>query len=376
MQPRPPSRSTCLFGTVHRYPTLAASLAGFSGKWLRICLHCLMAFPLLISGCATTLHKDFLPNFIGDGRHKDSSFNNIVVSMLFHDDAKVLLVGRESGQIEIWNATEPYARRVINAHEHRASKLAFALDGQYFFSNSVFEKISKLWSVRTGELLFALPETRGPLCATNSRDLFLASQGSTFRVFDLEKKELLPGEFSSSGSIMSCAFDIASGNFAIGTASGTVEIWRFGVANGKPIPQRMRTAEAYAMGDWVLSLQFSANGSSLYSVTRTGKIDEWAVDSFEKVRAVPTPLRHVHSAAFSPDGQLLAIGGTVDRMGVGRGNIELITLRDGTSTTYHSNTNLPIVVFVQPGPSLVSAQSTLMELHEVKGQIASHAAGQ
>lgn len=304
-----------------------------------------------------------MTNLIRDSRSNDGSFKNLIVSMSYDDKGKYLVVGHESGNIDIWDAKEPRSKREIKAHDYRANWITFTSDGNSFFSNSYFEKSTKLWSAKTGELLHSIPDTRGPVSTTSDESLYLVGQSSQIRIFDMGKKVLLPEQYESSGVILVMVMDVASQQIAVGTASGTIEIWKFLRNNGKPSLQRKLSVKPYSTGDWVIGLQFSPDGAALFSVARSGLVDEWTIRSLEKIRGISTKLKHVHSVAFFRGKDLLALGGTEDKVGVGGGYVEVVDLPAGTSTTYRANTNLPIVAFLPPLATLISAQSKSIEAY-------------
>jgi len=323
----------------------------------------LLALFLSVSGCSSGIHKDFLANLINYSTSDDRSLKKRVVSLAYDDKGKYLVVGHEAGNIDIWDAKEARSKREIKAHDYRVSWISFTSDGNSFFSNSNFDKSTKLWSANTGELLHSIPNTRGPVCITSDENVYLVGQGSRIRVLDLEGKVLLPEKYESSGVILIMEMDVTSQQIAVGTASGTVEIWKVLRDNGKLILQKAQSAKPYATGDWVVGLQFSSNGASLYSVARSGVVYEWTARSLEKRRAVSTTLKYVRSVAFFRDEDLLALGGTEDKAGVGAGSVELVSLTAGTSTTHRANTNLPIVEFLPPLATLISAQNRSMKAY-------------
>lgn len=318
----------------------------------------LLAFSIIVSGCSSSIHEDFVKNLTNDSRTHDRSIQNLIVSLTFDDKTKYLAVARESGAIEIWNARKPQAKRLIKAHDHQVNWMAFTEDGNSFFSNSHVEQTTKLWNAKTGELLhtISVPDMRGPVCRTSDENIYLVSQTSQIRIFDIERKLLLDEVYESSGVITAMAVDVASGQIAVGTASGSMEIWKFTKIDGKPSLQKRLSAEPYSPKNWIVGLQFSPDGTSLYSVARFGSIDQWTTHSLERNRAIPTSLKHISSVAFIRNKELLAVGGTQNESGTGRGFIELIALKPGTSTIRGANTNRPTVEFLPSLDTLIAAQ--------------------
>ncbi|MGZ5008581.1 MAG: WD40 repeat domain-containing protein [Methylobacter sp.] len=310
----------------------------------------------LLSIYSKGIHKDFLTNFSEDSKTSDNYFESLVVNLKYDDKEKYLVVGHESGKIDIWDAKEALSKREIKAHEHRANLITFTSDGNSFFSNSYFETSTKLWSAKTGELLHLIPDTRGPVCATPNENIYLIANNEYIRFFDNERKLLLPEKYVLGGVVTAMATDIASELIAIGTASGSIEVWQFSENKEKLSIRKISSVKPYDTGNWIVGLQFSSNGKNLYSVARSGSIDEWTIKTFEKRRSIGTPLKHINSVAFLQASELLALGGTVDNVGVGDSFVEVISLSTEKSSIYIANTKLTIVEFIPPLAKLIASQ--------------------
>lgn len=325
-------------------------------RYLYWMIFILLVFLFIFSICSRGIHKDFLTNFSEDSNTSDNYFESLVVSLKYDDKEKYLVVGHESGKIDIWDAKKALSKREIKAHEHRANLIAFTSDGNSFFSNSYFETSTKLWSAKTGELLHSIPDTRGPVCATPSENIYLIANNEHIRFFDNERKLLFPEKYVSDGVVTAIAADNASEQIAIGTASGSIEIWQFSENKEEPSLRKISSVKPYDIGNWIVGLQFSSNGKNLYSVARSGSIDEWTVSTFEKRRSIGTVLKHIHSVAFLQASELLALGGTVDSVGVGASFVEVISLPTEISRMYIANTKLTVVEFIPPLALLIAAQ--------------------
>lgn len=331
-------------------------------------LFVLLVFCCIISACSSSIHKEFLTSFASDSKNSDGSFTNLIVSLAYNDKENYLAVGHESGHIDIWDAKEVRSKREIKAHAYRANLISFTTNGNSFFSISDFEESTKLWSAKTGELLFSIPDTRGPVCATPDDNIYLipTSESSTVRFFDFARNIVLPEVYTSSGVIQVMAMDKASKQIAIGTASGTIEVWKFSRVGRKLSLQKTAAAKPYATGDWVVGLQFSPGGESLYSVASSGLIDEWATITLQKQRSLSTTLGRIQSATFLKNTSLVALAGAVDKQGFGAGIVELLSLSTGRSTQYHTNINFPVAEFVPSLSSLIIAQYRSSQVYLLK----------
>jgi WD40 repeat protein len=313
-----------------------------------LCRFLIGAGAAILLGCGgpAAVHKDFVANLIKDSTAPRDTRSQHISRFQYSDASKVLLVGRESGTVDIWDSTQPLSKRTISAHGGRVIHLTFTPGGEHFFSNSFGDQETKLWETRSGKLLQAIPETSGPLTiAPDGRHYVIAKHGE-LRVLDFSKKTLLSQRVQTGGVVTAITADKAAGRIAVGTGSGTIEIRSFAIEEGRAVLKLESNASPYAMGEWVVRVFFSDKGRTLYTVSRGGSIDEWTVAPLQKNRTLSTALKHIHDSALLPERGLLALSGTVDERGFGAGQVELLTLSSGRVQSYPTATNLATVGFV------------------------------
>jgi WD40 repeat protein len=328
----------------------------------------LVATVLALAGCTSgapkDVHDDFLPNLAKHLSASDGSFESRVVSMRYDEPSRTLAIGRESGVLEIWDTRSPRAMRELNAHDHRIGWIAFTAGTAAVLTGSDFDHNVKLWDIGTGALLHMIPQARGPFAKVPGQDQYVIQGGnSRMRIFDLARKILLPGEYEPSGVVVAMAWDDNSRRLAVGTASGSIDVWRYTMTDGRPRLEQSVSAKPYATGDWVVGLRFSPDGTRLYSLNRSGAVDEWVSDTLSHVRSISSKLRFVHSVAFDRDGKYLGVGGASDAGGLSGASFAWISLASGESTTSPSNTTLSVVEFLPPRAVFVSAQHRKLEVH-------------
>ena len=298
-----------------------------------------------------------MQDFVKDSQRSDGSFSNLVVKLKYNELENYLVVSRDSGSIDIWNTGKPKSKHEIKAHKYRANSITFTSDGKAFFSSSSFENSTKLWNAETGKLVHWIRDMTGPVGATSNNQFYVIANSGQFRLFDNKQGLLLPEKYTSEGVVTAIAADVSSGLIAIGTESGTLELWKYSENKGLPSIKKVSSFKPYETGNWVVGLQFSASGKALYSVARFGSIDEWSPSTLEKRRSAPTLLKYVYSTAFSPDGNLLGLAGTKEKVGTGAGSVEVISLATGKSSAFQVNTNLAVVEFLPPVSSLIVSQN-------------------
>lgn len=259
---------------------------------------------------APAVNPGFLQRYIKDRASADNSSMGSVVTKIAHSDTgKFLLLGHESGDIDIWDMKQVFHKRTIKAHGHRANLLAFSMDGSIFFSDSYFERETKVWNAQTGELLYTIPDTSGPVSGTADPNLVILASDSQLRILDMAAKSLLPEKYNfSSGVITSIAYHRLSNLAAIGTASGTIYMVKL-VRVCDEIKLKLLGKPTEASASWVIGLGFSSDGSKLYSVGRFGAVSEWAVQGLKHIRRFPSEIKNGGEAVFSPENNLILFAG-------------------------------------------------------------------
>lgn len=323
---------------------------------------------LFISACsAAPVHKDFLQNLTHSYKTGDT-FSLAVRSLEYGENAKVLLVGRESGNIEIWDATKAKSMREIKAHDHRANLLSFSADGKAFFSGSYFEDNTKLWNIRTGELIYSIPLSRGPVGVSPDPRFYLIANSAELRFFDYENRVVLPEKYQLSYEVIEfIASDRSTNQVAVG-AGGVIHLLKFSMINGSPHLEKVAQSNPPPERSNIRGLLFSNNGSTLYSVTNWGAVDEWTTQPLKIKRSFPIVLNAVYAATFLPSKGLVALSGTEERVfpGTDFGFVEVLPLDGRKLSTFKMTTKDPgMIEFLSPFSSVISAEGYSMEAYEL-----------
>jgi WD40 repeat protein len=297
------------------------------------------------------IHPEFIQNF--NNLVANSGSSDAISALTFDPQNEFLLVGRESGKVDIWDTRLANARREIKAHKQRASNLRFSSDGQVFFTSSYFETVTNVWDTASGELLHTIASARGPVVETSQSNFFVIAGGSELRIFDLKNKDLLPEKYSSaSGVATAITYDLLTDHLAIGTASGGLEIWKFNSNQGHPALEKVAAARPYEMGNQVVGVKFFNKGNSLYSIPQRGPIDEWSTRPFEKLRSRKPTLTFSSSPIFVPERSLLAMAGFVDTSTYA-GFLEILNLETGSDSMIDLKENGSGVIAYLPSLSTV-----------------------
>lgn len=329
-------------------------------KWVII----LILLPF-ISGCAGIVHKRFVQNFSNERQGTDGSFSNLVANLAYNDKKQLLAVGFESGQIEIWDINKTHSKIGFKAHEYPASMISFTADGTALFSSSKFEESTKIWSVKSGALIQAIRKMKGPVGTTPNKNIYVVANGEYVSLYNLSREIIFPEKYPSGGLITAIATDVSSGLIAIGSESGTIEVWRYSESMGTKVLVKVSSVRAYSLGDWVVGLQFSSKGDSLYSVARFGAINEWAPETMEKRRTVPTAFKHIFSAAFYREEDMLSLAGNELKNSLGASAVEVISLATNESRIYPISTNFARVEILPPLSATIAVESRSAKTYEL-----------
>lgn len=332
------------------------SLANLQPNIMRISAILFATSAIILSASAATISGDFVPAFAKVNAKNDKLFSNTVVSLNYDVERDNLIVGRESGAVEVWSSRKAAMRVRFPAHSSRVSHVTLVHGGKFLLTDSHFQTETKLWDTKSGKLLMRISEARGPSGATPDPNFYVVADSSKFRLLDFRAKRMLPDEYPGSGSTTSLATDVGSRRIAVGTASGTIDVWSFVETRGRPKLKLVSSQQPYDVGNWVVGLQFSRDGSTLYAVTRWGLVDELDSSTLEKKRSLQSSLKNIRSAEFIESKGILALAGTKDAVGLNDPWLEVISLSKDTSQLYPSNSNLAVLKYVPPLSSVFAIQ--------------------
>lgn len=323
---------------------------------MRVSTLVVISTAFLLSACATTISRDFVPTFGKANTSSEDLFSHLVVSLNYDRRHGNFIVGRESGEVEVWNSHRAVIRTRFQAHEDRVNNLTLVQEGEFLLTDSQIHSETKLWDTASGKLLMSISGASGLSGATPDPNLYIVTYSSAFRLLDFRAKRVLPDEYPCTGVPTALTTDIGSGQIAIGTASGTIAVWRFVTTAGRPSPSLVSSQQPYAVGDWVVGLQFSRDGTTLYVVTRSGLVDEYDSLSLVKKQSLQTSLKFVYSAEFIESKKILALGGTKEELELNDPWLEVISLSNGRSQLFPSNSYLAVLKYVPPLSSVLAIQ--------------------
>jgi WD40 repeat protein len=259
-----------------------------------------------------------------------------VTDLVFSPDGQRLASASEDKSVRVWDAGTVQATLVFTRHPSPVQGVAFSPDGKWIASVSGFISPDQwagnrgvfgnlvLWDAITGREVFSAADGIDRTCVAFSPDGKRLATGeftrgpvdqgpvkSTVRVWNLETRASVLALEGHKDSITRVAFCPSGKKLASSSLDNTLKLWD--AATGK---------EAFTFHEeaGALGLSFSPDGVRLASGSGDHTVKLWAPPAPEASIHRPTglPVNHV---VFSPDGQRLAgsSGGQIQVWEVGTG---------------------------------------------------------
>src|SRR5688572_18329322 len=115
------------------------------------------------------IHPEFATTFVELNRHVDDD----AVGVAFDPIHRVLAVGRESGRLELWDASKPNARNGFSAHSLRTANIVMGSADGIVLTTSGFDDRTRVWDIKTGKLLHEIEKAMGPAALSPEDGLYL-----------------------------------------------------------------------------------------------------------------------------------------------------------------------------------------------------------
>lgn len=283
---------------------------------------------------------------------------------------KLLVVGRDSGRLELWDTRKANARIARNAHSMRIDHVAIGPDDGIVLTSSAGttvmgldpEGMPKVWDARSGELLTRLPGEwyGGPVAASPLKGYYLIGNSDELRLYDHARRKVVSELIKFKGSITALGSDKQSGLIAAGSSSGELKLLRIDTRSANPRLQVISSTSTYAMEirTDVLAVMLRDGGKRLVTVNwlpkakraakspniagQQAEVVQWNTQTWARERSYPISLQAVHWASYTPGNAWMVLAGNEST----RGRIELVDLQGGQAWRYKANTTHPVAVLL------------------------------
>lgn len=312
------------------------------------------------------------PNFVWKGVQTLKGHSELVRSVAISPNGQILASSSNDQTIKLWNLPTGKLLYTLAGHSSMVTSVAFSPDGKTLASASnlaVGDGNIKLWNVETGTLQQTLGKGLLNLrvsCVTFSPDGNTLASGNidaTIKLWQLNSGRLHNTLKGHGWDVNSVAFSRNGKILVSGGLDGAIKIWNW--RTGELLHTLNRPSPSDIIGSlvsWfdssvgvIWSVAISPDGQIIASGGSEQPIMLWNSETGKLVRILTGHSGRVNSVTFSPNGKLLASGGDDNTLRIWNYQTgELLQTLEHLSPVY-------CVTFSPDGQTLVggSADSTI-----------------
>ncbi len=237
--------------------------------------------------------------------------SNWIWTVAFSLDSNTLASGSADKTIKLWNLETGKLIRTLEGHSDGITSVAFSRDSKTLASGSASKDMKiKLWNLETRKLIRTLEGhingVPSVVFSPNGKTLASGSWDKTIKLWDVETGKLIRTLEGNAESILSVAFAPDGLTLASGSRDKTIKLWN--LETGKLI----HTLKGH--NDKVNSVAFlpstSSDGVTLVSGSSDKTIKFWNPLTGKEIRSLETGSGYIYAVAISPDGKIIAGGGS------------------------------------------------------------------
>ncbi|MGD0553504.1 MAG: hypothetical protein ABSA93_00850 [Streptosporangiaceae bacterium] len=213
-----------------------------------------------------------------------------------------------SDNIQLWNLSTHQATTVTTGFSNTTDALAFSADDGYLAAGSVDGTV-KLWDLRSGPtpvLLDTLAASRSGVYAVAfapGGSTLASTDENTTALWDVRGTTVDGRANSSAATVFSSNGRLLAVGTQVMTTTGAVQVVKL-----YDMPSRRLIATLPAGPEIVTYLAFSPNGQTLAAAVNTSPatVEMWNVPQHRQIGVIaPSQAEQIHGMAFSPNGRLL-----------------------------------------------------------------------
>jgi WD40 repeat protein len=323
---------------------------------------------LLVSGCDDILvsgSDDWTIGIwdvnTGECLQKFTHYTKAVYSVAFSPDGQTIASGGVDSNIRLWNVRDGQCFQTFASHQGRVFSVAFSPDGRTIASGGADATV-KLYDVSTGECLRTClghsDELKSVIFSPDGKTLISGGKDRNIKLWDVRTGRCLKTLVGHEDWIWSIACNSTHQIVASGSEDRTVRLWS--LSTGKCL----RVFQGYANTIYAMAFappptvatplpDLAAPQAMLATGYFGGALRLWNIRE-DRSTSLSGHTSSTRTLAFSPDGQLLASGGSGDDP-----IIKLWRVRDGQCChilTGHTD-GIWAVAFSPDGRILASSSS-------------------
>ncbi|HEY3129257.1 MAG TPA: c-type cytochrome domain-containing protein [Acidobacteriota bacterium] len=216
------------------------------------------------------------------------------------------------GEIKLWDTGAGSLVRAFRGHTDSIYSISFSPDSKLLASSS-YDRLIKLWDVSSGREIRTLKEHVDAVYAIaftpDGKHLISAAGDRTVKIWEVESGRRVATLSESQDALYALAVHPSGKLIAAAGADKIIRVWNWTETNVTSSGQATFLARsAFAHGESVLRLAYSADGKTLVSTGADRLIKLWDAETLREKQALEIQPDWVMSLALSPDGRWLAAG--------------------------------------------------------------------
>ena len=231
-------------------------------------------------------------------RDRLQAHNNVVQSVSFSPDGKMLASAGYDNTVKLWNLEGNLKKPISLPHNQPVFSVSFSPDSKTIASAS-FDKTVKLWNrdgtpkgsplLHSNRVYAVAFNPKGDKIATGDRN-------GTVTIWDLKEKKKTNFK-AHNGLVYSLSFSPDGSLLSTGSSDNTAKLWT--------LEPKLKNTKVLQHGDVVSSVSFSSNGE-IASASLDGTVKLWKTDG-SSIRELNGE-SGLTSVSFSPDGKIISAG--------------------------------------------------------------------